>query len=121
MNKVSLPKALILSLVLVFFSFSADAISSTESLAQRCQDLSKTVAALVSSQAKKTCIEQLNTASVFLEKAGYLILEYANATAKNELNHAIYSLQYAELNSCNRYIQIAHAKFEAHKIKNALQ
>ncbi|WP_045096291.1 hypothetical protein [Legionella fallonii] len=120
MNNVSLKKVLVLSLALLSFSLNANTISNMDSLAQQCQDLSKTVAALVSSQAKRTCIEKLNTASVFLEKAGYLILEYANATAKKELNHAIYSLQYAELNSCNRYIQIAHTKFEAQKIKNAL-
>lgn len=120
MNNVSLKKALILSLSILAFSLNADTLSSKELLAMQCQYLSKTVADLIASQAKNTCVEKIATASFLIEKAGYLILDYAYSSAKKELNHAVYSLQYAELNSCNKYIQISHSKFEAQKIKNML-
>ncbi|MCL9684810.1 hypothetical protein [Legionella maioricensis] len=120
MNNVSLKKALILSLPILSFNMHADVLEKKEVLAQQCQDLSVTVASLISSQARTTCAERLGMASVLIEKAGYLILDYAYSSAQNELTHAVSSLRYAELNSCNRYIQISHSKFEAQKIKNSL-
>lgn len=120
MNNVILKKALIFSLVFISFSLNANGFANKEYLAIECQDLSKTVAALITSQAKNTCMDHLNKASLLIEKAGNLILEYAYSTAKKELSLAVFSLQYAELYSCNRYIQIAHSKFEAQKIKNSL-
>ncbi|BCA94297.1 hypothetical protein TUM19329_06580 [Legionella antarctica] len=120
MNNVSLKKALILCLPILFFSINADALGKKEVLAQQCQDLSATVASLVSSQVRADCAERLGLSSVSIEKAGYLILDYSYPTAKKELNLAVSHLRYAELNSCNRYIQISHSKFEAQKIKNSL-
>lgn len=120
MNNVSLKKALILCLPILSFSVNADTLEKKEVLAQQCQELSVTVASLVSSQARATCAERLGMASILIEKAGYLILDYAYSSAKTELTHAVSSLRYAELNSCNRYIQISHSKFEAQKIKSSL-
>lgn len=120
MNKVNLKKALILSVSILSFNVYADILDGNDELAKQCQDLSETVASLVSSQAKSTCAEKLDMASLLIEQAGNAIMESAYQTAKDELNNAIYTLQYAELNSCNRYIQISHSKFEAQKIKNSL-
>ena len=120
MNHVSLKKIFILSLSLQSFSIYATSFATNEALAKQCQDLSETVASLVSSQAKTTCAEKLGLASSGIEKAGYLILDYANSTARHELDTAVYSLKFAELNSCKRYIEISHSKFEAQRIKNSL-
>jgi hypothetical protein len=119
MNKVSLKKAIIFSLSLLSFNINAAAHYNKE-LAKQCQDLAEIVASLMSSQAKTACAEKLGLASYTLEKAGALILEHVYPVAKMELNYAIYNLQYAELISCNRYIQISHAKLEAKKIKKFL-
>ena len=120
MNNVCLKKALILSLPILSLSVNADILGKKEVLAQQCQELSVTVASLVSSQARVACAERLEMASILIEKAGYLILDYAYSNAKTELTHAVSSLRYAELKSCNRYVQISHSKFEAQKIKNSL-
>jgi hypothetical protein len=120
MKKVNLKKAVVLSLFILFFNVNANDLGNKDRLAQQCQDLSESVASLISSQVTSICTEKLGLATIQIEKAGYLILDYAYSNAKKELENAMYTLQYAELNSCNRYIQIVHSKFEAHKIKKSL-
>ena len=120
MNKVNLKKVLILSCSVLSFNINAHSLGNNDVMAKQCQDLAETVASLVSSQAKSTCAEKLGLASIQLEKAGNLILDSAYLTAKDALSNAIFTLQYAELNICNRYIQISHSKIEAQKIKNSL-
>ena len=121
MNKVNFKKTtILLSLSILTFSVNANILAKHDRLALQCHELSQTVTSLISSQAKSICAEKLGEASMQIENAGYLILDYANSNAKKELEKAVYTLQYAELNSCNRYIQIAHSKFEANKIKSSL-
>lgn len=119
MIKPYLKHILVLSVLAV--SFSAHAINlNKELLAKECRDLAENISSLVSSQGRQSCVEKLGMASIQIETAGDLILEDNYATAKQELENAVYSLQYAELNTCNRYIQIAHSKLEAQRIKNSL-
>lgn len=116
--RIHFKKIFILSLLTV--SFSTMAHNDKEYLAQRCKELSENIISLVSSQGKKSCVEKLDTASMYLETAGESILDNNNELAKYQLDTAVFSLQYAELDNCNRYIQISHSKFEAQKIRNAL-
>jgi hypothetical protein len=120
MNKVNLKKFLILNLAALSFNSNAYSLGDNDVMAKQCQELSEAVASLISSQAKNTCAEKLGMASIQIEKAGNLILDSAYNTAKVALNNAIFTLQYAELNTCNRYIEISHSKLEAQKIKNLL-
>ncbi|KTD37569.1 hypothetical protein Lmor_0432 [Legionella moravica] len=112
---------LILSLsVLALNAHSSNSLDSKEVLAQKCRDLAQSVASLVSSQEKRACEEKLAMASIYIENAGDWIVEDVYSAAKKELDNAVFNLQYAELNNCNRYIQISHSKFEAQRIKNSL-
>lgn len=120
MNNVSLKKALVLSLSIISLSSSAGTLTNTYALAIQCQTLSESVAILIAGQAKHACVEKLTSASHLIENSGRLILDGVYVSAKKELDKAIYSLQYAELNSCNKYIQISHSKMEAHKIKHSI-
>lgn len=120
MINMSLKNALLIGLSFLSLSIHADTAASKEALALQCRQLADTVASLVYSQEKKACVEKLALAAMQIENAGDLILNDAYPPAKQELDHAVYTLQYAELNSCNRYIQISHSKFEAQKIKNSL-
>ena len=120
MFKMILKGSLILALPVIAFSLYASTSPSKEVLAKQCHELSETVASLVSSQQKSTCVDKLVFASLKIESAGGLILDDFYGPARDELDEAVYTLQYAELNSCNRYIQISHSKFEAQRIKSAL-
>ena len=120
MINMSLKKTLALSLSILSFNVTACCLISKDLLAKQCHELSDTVTALISSQANSTCVQKLSLASVQIESASSLILQSSSIAAKSELDNAVYALQYAELNSCNRYIEISHSKFEAIRIKNAL-
>lgn len=120
MIKVILKKALILSLPVIAFSVFADGITKKEFLAKQCGDLSRTIASLVSSQQNNVCIDKLVIASTAIDKAGPFILAEDIQAAKQQLSNSIFSLQYAELTSCNQYIYISHSKYEANKIRKSL-
>lgn len=120
MMQMSLKKTLILTLSILSFSTSAHNLVDKDLLVKQCRDLSETIGLLVSSQGKKSCVEKLGSASVQIEDAGDFIINNDNVSARQELDSAIYSLQYAELNNCNRYMQISHSKFEAQRIKSYL-
>lgn len=100
---------------------SAQSESNKEFLASQCYELSLIVISLADSQVKKTCIDKLHTASLQMSTAAVLIIGDSSVPAKQILNNAVSALQYAELLSCNQYIQIAHSKFEARKIRTLLQ
>ena len=118
MVNLYLKRILILGLLTV--SFNTNAHTDKELLMQRCRDLSENIVSLVYSQGRTSCVEKLGSASMEVEAAGEWIMADNTPSAKQELEHAMLSLQYAELNSCNRYIQISHAKLEAQKIRNLL-
>lgn len=115
-----LKKALLIGLSFLSLNAYSDTAASKEALALQCRQLADTVASLVYSQEKKACVEKLALAAIQIEDAADFILDDAYHPAKQELDRAVYTLQYAELNSCNRYIQISHSKFEAQKLKNSL-
>ncbi|CAM2960099.1 hypothetical protein [Legionella worsleiensis] len=106
--------------VLAFNAQANHSLEGKDALTQKCRDLAQTVASLVSSQQKRACAEKLMTASTQIDIAGDWIADDFYTAAKKELDNAVFSLQYAELNNCNRYIQISHSKFEAQRIKNSL-
>ena len=110
----------ILILGLLTLSINTNASTDKEFLMQRCRDLSENVISLISSQGRKACVEKLGSASIQIETAGDLIMTDESNSARQVLDQAIYSLQYAELSNCSRYIQISHSKFEAQKIKSLL-
>lgn len=113
-------KALFFGLAVLSYNSSAATYVNKEVLAKQCRELAFNVTSLVADQQQKTCTEKLAIASMKFESAGALILKAAASNAKQQLNEAAYLLQYAELSNCNKYIQIAHAKFEAQRIKNSL-
>ena len=119
MVNIHFKKILVLSLFSVSFNTSA-AHTDKDLLVQQCRDLSENIISLVSSQGKKSCVEKLADASAQIETAGELIMDDINSAARQELDSAIFSLKFAELNNCNRYIQISHSKFEAQKIRSSL-
>ncbi len=98
----------------------ASSLPNKETLIQECRDLSMTVASLVSSQQKKSCAEKLALASMQIDVAADWIVDDVYDAAKDELDNAVYSLQYAELNSCNRFVQISHSKQVAQRLKTQL-
>jgi len=114
-----LKHTLVISLSILALKTYAGTQASRESLAKECQDLSSAVRVLVNSQKKVACADQLDLAADQVSFAGSLILENEKTSAKILLERSVYSLQYAELDSCSRYIQISHAKFEAQRIKNS--
>lgn len=120
MINMKLKATLIVCLSVLNLSAFANSTLSKETIIQQCRDLSTTVASLVSSQEKKSCTEKLAQASMQIDIAADWIVDDVYSAAKRELDNAIYTLQYAELNSCNRYIQISHSKFEAQRIKSLL-
>nr|WP_229309816.1 hypothetical protein [Legionella pneumophila] len=120
MINMKLKATLIACLSVLTLSSYANSSENKEAILQQCHDLASTVASLVSSQAKKTCAEKLVIASIHIDTAADWVVEDVYSAAKQELDNAIYSLQYAELNSCNRYIQISHSKLEAQRIKSLL-
>lgn len=120
MINMKLKATLIVCLSVLTLSAFANSTLSKETIIQQCRDLSTTVASLVSSQEKKSCTEKLAQASMQIDIAADWIVDDVYSAAKRELDNAIYTLQYAELNSCNRYIQISHSKFEAQRIKSLL-
>lgn len=113
-----LKRIFILGLLTV--SFNTSAHTDKELLIQRCRDLSEDIISIVYSQGRTACVEKLSSASMQVDSAGEWILADEPLSAKQELEYAMLSLQYAELNSCSRYIQISHAKLEAQKIRNLL-
>lgn len=118
MLKMIFKKALIFSLPVL--SMAAQSEQNKEFLADQCHELSRIVHSLAENQQKKECADKLYTASVQVKTAAILIIGESNDEAKKVLYHAITALQYAELLSCKRYIQIAHSKFEAQKIRTWL-
>lgn len=118
MVNLHLKRILILGLLTV--SFNTNAHTDKDLLMQRCRDLSENIVSLVYSQGRQSCVEKLGLASMQVEAAGEWIMTDNSDSAKQELDNAIFSLQYAELSSCNRYIQISHSKLEAQKIRNLL-
>lgn len=120
MFKIILKGSLILTLPILACSLHAHINSNKEILAKQCRELSQVVSSLVSSQQKNTCVDKLVQASQEIDSAADLIVKGAYHSAKSELEQSVNALKYAELNSCNRYIQISHSKFEAQRIKNAL-
>lgn len=118
MIKMILKGALILSLPIL--SMSAQSGPSKEVLANQCYELSRVIISLAEDQRKLKCINKLYLASVQMETASFLIAQDNPDSAKEILTNAVEDLQYAELLSCNRYIQISHSKFEAQKIKSLL-
>jgi len=118
MYKLILKSALVLSLPVL--SANAQAQLSKEFLANECHQLSEVVSSLVASQQNGTCIDKLYSASMQMNTAAEMILGDSNFVAKQIMDNAVFALQYAELNGCNRYIEISHSKFEAHKLKNLL-
>lgn len=122
MLNMILKGSLIFTLPILVFNVQANANSTPgkEVLARQCKELADTVSSLVSSQQKNTCVDKLLLAVEQITTARDMILENANLSAKKELDKSVYTLQYAELNSCNRYIQISHSKFEARRIRNTI-
>lgn len=120
MINMNVKKTLVLSLLTVSLTSNATEPANKDTLAKQCRTLAENIITLVSSQGKKSCMEKLGTASMQIKTAGEFIIEDKVTDAKDGLDKAISALQYAELNNCNRYIQISHSKFEAQKIKNRL-
>ncbi|MDI1351430.1 MAG: hypothetical protein PSV35_01465 [bacterium] len=120
MINMSLKKVFIISFSVLSFSASAQNQVPKDFLIKQCRDLSEHIKLLVVNQGKKPCVEKLGLASEQLVSAAYLIDNDQYPNAKHELDNAVYTLQYAELSSCNHYIQISQSKFEAQKIKNYL-
>lgn len=118
MFNMILKRALIVSMPV--FGANADAGISKELLANHCYELSETVTSLVASQQKSTCIDKLYTASMQMHTAAELILDDSSSVARPIMDNAVFALQFAELNGCNRYIQISHSKLEANKLKRLL-
>lgn len=118
MIKIHVKNCLVLSLFTVSLNTHA-ALIDKAGIAQHCHDLSENIISLLSSQVKSSCVEKLSNASFKINIAADLIANNSTKSAKKELEEAISSLQYAELNNCNRYIQIVHSKFEAIKIRNS--
>ncbi|WP_298628047.1 hypothetical protein [uncultured Legionella sp.] len=109
---------LILSLSVLALNANAH-YESKETLIVKSRDLAETIISLVSSQEKKVCVEKLVLASSQIEMAANWMVGDAYFAAKKNLDSAVSALQYAELTTCNRYIQIAHSKFEAQRIKHS--
>ncbi len=99
---------------------NAQSGQSKEFLANQCQELSRVIISTSQKQDKKQCIDKLYMASIQVDTAAVLIIEDEPNAAKEILNNAVADLQYAELLSCKQYIQIAHSKYEAQKIKTLL-
>ncbi|KTD57966.1 hypothetical protein Lsai_1488 [Legionella sainthelensi] len=118
MFKMILKKSLICSLIL--FSMNAQSELSKEFLANQCYQLSHVLVSTSEKQHRQQCIDKLHMASMQVNTAAALIMEDEPNSAKGMLNNAVADLQYAELLSCNQYIQIVHSKFEAQKIKTLL-
>ncbi len=118
MSKIDLKYALILSLLVVSFSVSAE--KNKEFLANRCNELAQTVTALVSSQRNHTCVNKLYLASQQMNSAAEFILGDSTLRAKEIMDNAIASLQFAELAICNHFIQISHTRHEVSKLKHLL-
>ncbi|KGP64247.1 hypothetical protein EP47_04135 [Legionella norrlandica] len=119
MINMKLKAALIVCLSVLTLGVYANSLSK-ETILQQCRDLSSLVASLVTSQEKRACAEKLALASMHIDTAIDWIIEDVYHAARQELDNASYALQYAELSSCNRYIQISHSKFEAQRLKNLL-
>jgi hypothetical protein len=119
MMSKSFKKIIVLGLFVVSCGLYASNLDK-ELIVKQCHDLSEEIVSLVSSQGKRSCVEKLGQAANQIENAIDWIIEDDYQAARNDLQGAVYDLQYAELNNCNRYIQISHSKFEAQKIKNLL-
>ncbi len=112
---------LILSLSVLALNTNATSVyESKDALIFKSHDLAETIITLISSQQKRVCAEKLAQASFQLETAADWIRDDQYSAAKKDVDGAIEALHYAELTTCNRYIQIAHSKLEAQKIKHAL-
>lgn len=112
---------LILSLSVLALNTNATSVyESKDALIFKSHDLAETIITLISSQQKRVCAEKLAQASFQLETAADWIRDDQYSAAKKDVDGAIDALHYAELTTCNRYIQIAHSKLEAQKIKHAL-
>lgn len=119
MVTMHLKKFVVLSLFSVSLTINA-ADANKDLLAQQCRELSEKILSLISSQEQKVCVDKLYSASIRIETAGDEIIIENNRLAKQELENAILSLHYAELNSCHHYIQISHSKLKVQKIRSAL-
>ncbi len=111
----------ILCSVILASSANASMKSKNQDLGYQCLELSRTVYLLISNQKKSRCSEKLLLASQYIEDAGESLIDNAIEEAKKDMDQSISALQYAELETCNRYIQISHSKIEAQKIKNAIE
>lgn len=99
---------------------SAKSEVNKEFLANKCYELSYAIISASENQDKKQCINKLYMASIQVGTAAVLIMGDEADPAKEILNNAVADLQYAELLSCSQYVQIAHSKFEAQRIKSLL-
>lgn len=120
MYTINLKKIFVLSFSSLILSSALHAAQDKEVLAQQCNELSTTVASLVSSQQNKGCIEKLSNATNLIKSAGALILANSIQDAKENMKDAFFNLQIAEVYSCSRYVQISHSKSEAIRIYNLL-
>lgn len=111
-------KTLMLSLSVLGVNAQAD--RNKELLASQCYEIAQSVSSLVASQKNSTCIDKLYTASTQVNEAGTFILTDTTDEARQLLDKAFLSLNYAQLNGCNQYIQISHSKFEVNKLKHLL-
>ncbi|KTD62947.1 hypothetical protein Lsan_1607 [Legionella santicrucis] len=118
MFKMILKRSLVCSLIL--FSMNAQSELSKEFLANQCHQLSHVIISTLEKQNRKQCMDKLYRASIQVNTAAVLIMGDEPNSAKGMLNNVVADLQYAELLSCNQYIQIVHSKFEAQKIKTLL-
>jgi hypothetical protein len=118
MYEMILKKALVSSLLV--FCMHAQAGQNREFLADRCTDLAHTVTSLIEGQNNPICVDKLYAASIQMSSAAALILSETDSTdvAKQLIDNAISALHYAQFNGCHRYIQIAHSKLEAYKLRH---
>lgn len=119
MNKW-LKNALIGSISVLSVGVNAEDIASKEYLISQCRSLSQSISFLVERQNKAYCMQQLNLASTLVAGAADYINDDDYQVARNSLDNAESNLQYSASGNCNQYIQIAHAKAEAQRLKGAL-
>jgi hypothetical protein len=117
---IQLKQVVFLALLLLNWGANALNLCSKETLVQECRALELSVSALVPSQEKMVCTEELMFAADKLKDAAHWINEGTYIKARLVLDQAISLLYYAELNACNQYVQIAHSKLAAIRIRNAL-
>ena len=113
----SLKKVLFIGISILSIQGNAQDALNKDLLSKQCYTLSTSVSTLVFSQEKASCIDKLNLAARQIDHAGDLVAEEDFDKARQYLDDSIFTLQYAELSICKRYIQISHSKLEVQKIK----